>query len=254
MKSRPRVRTPAAARSCGPRHTRTADDGDGRPPRGGALARAPQLVRARADVPHARWHEGTPAEEPVKIRQGQPKRQRLCASDSAHSSLGVSRFDRSCRERDTAHARLCGRVCRFVSTCAEAVGAMKCSPRHGKPSHSQRGRHDDEGAATVTYDLHGWISKGERPAFGRTTPNPRALLCVSLCASALVGNLCARKSTAAHICKSSAEVDGREQPRLCVHGVTAAMTVTAAVWETTVAWRRRYGGAVARRRWQQRRR
>ena len=37
-----------------------------------------------------------------------------------------------------------------VILTSQAAGAVKCALRHRKPSHSQRGRFDDEGAATVT--------------------------------------------------------------------------------------------------------
>ena len=48
------------------------------------------------------------------------------------------------------HLRLWERVGWFCHYHSQAAGAVKCALRHGKPSHSQRGRGDDEGAATVT--------------------------------------------------------------------------------------------------------
>ena len=41
---------------------------------GGTLACAPQLVRALAGYPHARWHVGAPKEERVTIRRRAPRR------------------------------------------------------------------------------------------------------------------------------------------------------------------------------------
>ena len=68
---------------------------------GGALARARQLLPPPARRAHARLHQEGHRQRAL-IRQGRPRT--LCASDSAQASLsGVSRFDRSCRERVTAH-------------------------------------------------------------------------------------------------------------------------------------------------------
>ena len=101
---------------------------------GGALARARQLLPPPARRAHARLHQEGHRQRAL-IRQGRPRT--LCASDSAQASLsGVSRFDRSCRERVTAHGRL--RRPDFWSgrTHAEAMDAVSAqlhmvSPRAG---------------------------------------------------------------------------------------------------------------------------
>jgi len=60
---------------------------------------------------------------------------RLSTFDSKHAE-NQPVFDTSARERVTAHLRLLERVCWSSRTHTDAIGAAKCSPRHGKPARS----------------------------------------------------------------------------------------------------------------------
>ena len=105
------------------------------------------------------------------------------------------RFGRRERVKTDRQERACHGALAALGACwlvlplplagCRTAGAVKCALRHGKPSHSQRGRGDDEGAATVT------------------------------------------------VCDGGNDGDG------------------GGVGDNAGWWRRRYGGGIARRRWQQ---
>ena len=101
-----------------------------------ALARTRRLLTPPAEAMRTRTRtEGRRQQSPCRFGDVYSNRRGFPLS-SPNTPGNEPVFDTSARERVTAHLRLLERVCWSSRTHTEAVGAAKCSPRHGKPSRS----------------------------------------------------------------------------------------------------------------------